>query len=319
MKYCFEQRVTDMSTQNLNIPEPCGVLIVNKHAGVSSHDIVNKIRKLYGTKKVGHAGTLDPLATGVLVVLLGRAAKASEYLAGCGKTYRAGLRLGITTDTEDITGEVLTRSQNIPSQAEVRNAVLGFIGKTEQIPPMYSALKVDGKKLYELARAGKTVERTPRQIEIFSIDVTPTDFENEYLLTVECSGGTYIRTLCADIGKTLGCGGVMSSLERVEACGYSIDCSHTVSELENMDMDARRSLLMPVETLFAELPCVNLNDFFERLCRSGCAIYQKKLGTAFANGERVRICDKNGHFFALGEVKECDEGSAIKAIKLFEL
>ncbi len=308
-----------MSIQNINLPEPNGVLIINKHSGVSSHDIVNKIRRLYGTKKVGHAGTLDPLATGVLVVLLGRAAKASEYLMGCGKVYRAGLRLGITTDTEDITGNILTVTENIPDKDAVIDAARGFIGKTEQIPPMYSALKVGGKKLYDLARAGKVVEREPRQIEISSLEIAPTDDEKEYILTVACSGGTYIRTLCADIGKVLGCGGVMSSLERIEACEYPIEISHAVSELEEMDMDTRFSLLMPVETLFAELPSVGLNDFFERLCRSGCVIYQKKIGSTFENGTRVRICDKSGHFFALGEVREFDEGSAIKAIKLFEL
>lgn len=308
-----------MSIQNVNMSEPCGVLIINKHSGVSSHDIVNKVRRLYGTKKVGHAGTLDPLATGVLVVLLGRAAKASEYLMGCDKVYRAGLRLGVTTDTEDITGNILTSTDSIPSKDAVVDAARGFVGKTEQIPPMYSALKVGGQKLYDLARAGKVVERKPRPIEIFSLDIAPTDDEKEYTITVACSGGTYIRTLCADIGNVLGCGGVMSSLERVEACGYPIGSSHTISELEEMDMDARLSLLMPIETLFAELPSVRLNDFFERLCRSGCAIYQKKLGTAFADGARVRICDKSGHFFALGEVREFDEGSAIKATKLFEL
>lgn len=308
-----------MSIQNVNITDPNGVLIINKHSGVSSHDIVNKVRRLYGTKKVGHAGTLDPLATGVLVVLIGRAAKASEYLMGCDKIYRAGLRLGITTDTEDITGNMLTSTDDIPSEDAVTNAARGFIGKTEQIPPMYSALKVGGQKLYDLARAGKVVERKPRPIEIFSLDIAPTDDEKEYTITVACSGGTYIRTLCADIGNVLKCGGVMSSLERLEACGYPIEASHTISELEEMDMDARLSLLMPIETLFAELPGVKLNDFFERLCRSGCVIYQKKLGTSLPCGERVRICDKSGHFFALGEVREFDEGSAIKAIKLFEL
>ena len=195
--------------------EPCGVLIVNKPEGITSHDVVGKIRKLYGTRKVGHTGTLDPLATGVLVILLGRAAKAAEYLVADRKAYRACLTLGITTDTEDITGKVLTQCNDILTCEQVMTACGEFVGKIKQIPPMYSALKVDGKKLYDLAREGIEVERAARDIEIFRLDCTPTDKENEYELLVECSSGTYIRTLCADIGARLGCGGVMSALHRV--------------------------------------------------------------------------------------------------------
>ena len=181
--------------------EPNGVLIVNKPEGITSHDVVGRIRKLYGTRKVGHTGTLDPLATGVLVILLGRAAKAAEYLVADRKTYRARLTLGLTTDTEDITGKILTESKDIPSAEAVASACEKFKGKIKQIPPMYSALKVDGKKLYDLAREGIEVERKARDIEIFRLDCAPTDKENEYELLVECSSGTYIRTLCADIGK----------------------------------------------------------------------------------------------------------------------
>ena len=195
--------------------EPCGVLIVNKPEGITSHDVVGKIRKLYGTRRVGHTGTLDPLATGVLVILLGRAAKAAEYLVADRKTYRARLMLGLTTDTEDITGKVLSECGDIPSLDSVLTACSEFVGKIKQIPPMYSALKVDGKKLYDLARDGIEVERQARDIEIFRLDCTPTDKANEYELLVECSSGTYIRTLCADIGARLGCGGVMRTLADV--------------------------------------------------------------------------------------------------------
>ena len=302
-----------------NKKEPNGVLIVNKPEGITSHDVVGKIRKLYGTRKVGHTGTLDPLATGVLVILLGRAAKAAEYLVADRKTYLARLTLGLTTDTEDITGKVLAQCEDIPSTDEVKSACGEFLGKIKQIPPMYSALKVDGKKLYDLAREGIEVERKARDIEIFRLDVTTTDKANEYELLVECSSGTYIRTLCADIGARLGCGGVMSALHRVVAGGFDIEHSHTLEELEDMDIEARYSLLAPTESLFEELEAVKLPAFYEKLCRSGCEIYQNKIKTNIEVGVRVRLCTHSGEFFALGEVREYENGTAIKAIKTFSL
>ena len=302
-----------------NKKEPCGVLIVNKPEGITSHDVVGKIRKLYGTRKVGHTGTLDPLATGVLVILLGRAAKAAEYLVADRKTYKARLTLGLTTDTEDITGKVLTQCEDIPSADEVKRACGEFLGKIKQIPPMYSALKVDGKKLYDLAREGIEIEREARDIEIFCLDVTPTDKSNEYELLVECSSGTYIRTLCADIGARLGCGGVMSALHRVVAGGFDIENSHTLEALEAMDIETRYSLLAPTESLFEELEAVKLPAFYEKLCRSGCEIYQNKIKTNIEVGARVRLCTHSGEFFALGEVREYENGTAIKSIKMFSL
>ena len=170
--------------------EPTGVLIVNKHEGATSHDIVNKIRRLYGTRRVGHTGTLDPMATGVLVVLVGRAAKASEYLASDRKQYRAILRLGLTTDTEDTTGTILTQTDKLPTAKEVEAVLSEFRGKIQQIPPMYSALKVNGKKLVDLAREGQVIERQPREIEIFELTMESTDIASDYRLTVTCSGGT---------------------------------------------------------------------------------------------------------------------------------
>ena len=299
--------------------EPNGVLIVNKPEGITSHDVVGKIRKLYGTRKVGHTGTLDPLATGVLVILLGRAAKAAEYLVADRKAYIARLTLGLTTDTEDITGKILTQSNDIPTRDAVMSACGEFVGKIKQIPPMYSALKVDGKKLYDLAREGIEVERAARDIEIFRLDCTSTDKANEYELLVECSSGTYIRTLCADIGARLSCGGVMSALHRVQAGGFDIENSYTLDELENMDPSERYRLLAPTESLFSELEAVKLPAFYEKLCRSGCEIYQTKIKTAHEVGARVRICSANGEFFALGEVREYENGTAIKAIKTFSL
>lgn len=304
-------------TENDNLPG--GVLAVHKGEGMTSHDVVNRIRRLYGTKRVGHAGTLDPMATGVLVVLVGRAAKACEYISSDRKAYRALLRLGITTDTEDITGEVLSECSCLPSAGQVAAACRDFVGEIKQIPPMYSALKVGGQKLYDLARQGVVIEREAREITIYSLSCEATEQADEFLLDIECSGGTYIRTLCADIGAVLGCGGVMAALERREACGISIGECATLDSLEEMSDAERQERLLPVERLFSELSAVRLPEFFEKLFRSGCPIYQKKIKTAFEVGSRVRVCDVNGNFFALGEVVETDEGSAVKSVKIFEL
>lgn len=286
---------------------------------MTSHDVVNKVRRLFNAKRVGHAGTLDPLATGVLVVLVGRAAKACEYISSDRKTYRATLRLGLTTDTEDITGEVLTTSNQIPDAEAVREVCREFVGEIKQIPPMYSALKVGGQKLYDLARQGVVIEREARDITVFALECQATDVATDYILTVSCSGGTYIRTLCADIGAKLGCGGVMATLERCEACGISLEECHTLEEIAEMGEEERPALLLPTERLFSDLGSVNLPAFFEKLFRDGCPIYQKKIKTSLPQGARVRICTEDGRFFAIGEVVERDMGSAIKSVKMFEL
>lgn len=304
-------------TENDNLPG--GVLAVRKGEGMTSHDVVNRVRRLYGTKRVGHAGTLDPMATGVLVVLVGRAAKACEYISSDRKAYRAVLKLGIVTDTEDITGEVLRECAEIPSAERVEEACRAFVGNIKQIPPMYSALKVGGQKLYDLARQGIVVEREAREITVYSLSCEATERADEFVLDVECSGGTYIRTLCADIGAALGCGGAMAALERREACGIGISECATLDELEAMSEDERQERLLPVERLFCDLESVRLPEFFEKLFRSGCPIYQKKIKTSFEVGSRVRVCDGNGSFFALGEVIDTEERSAVKSVKIFEL
>lgn len=297
--------------------ELCGVILVNKHKGVTSHDIVFKIRKLYNTKRVGHTGTLDPLATGVLPVLVGRAAKAAEYLLSENKEYVAKIKLGLTSDTEDITGKILTKSDTLPTKSEFFDACSCFVGEITQIPPMYSALKVNGEKLVDLARKGIEIERKGRKINIFSIKPRVIDEnEGEYEILVSCSKGTYIRTLCADIGAHLGCGAVMTELKRTKSGSFEIESSFEISQLEAMDFEKRCSLLTPVEELFSEAEAVTLPDFYARLCKSGCEIYQKKIKTDFPPDTFVRIYDNDG-FFALGQVKEYPDGSAIKAIKLF--
>ena len=303
--------------QQTNTPD--GVLIINKHAGVTSHDIVGMVRRLYGTRAVGHAGTLDPMATGVLVVLIGRAAKASEYLTGEDKRYVARLRLGLTTDTEDTTGNTLTTSDTLPSRDAVMAVMDKFRGDIMQVPPMVSALKVDGHKLVDLARQGIEVERKARPVTIHSLICEPTDTVSDYILDVTCSGGTYIRTLCADIGAALGCGGAMASLDRRAACGFSIEQSVTVAELEGMSMDERLARLIPTEQLFARYPCVTLTAFYDRLIGNGCAVALSKLRFDLPLGARARLCHTDGSFFALGEVISTDEGLALKSIKTFVL
>ena len=299
--------------------EPCGLLVVNKHAGVTSLDIVNMVRRLFGIRRVGHTGTLDPMATGVLVVLIGRAAKAAELVPSDKKRYRAVMKLGITTDTEDTTGTVLTTSEAIPDAERVSSVCSEFVGKIEQIPPMYSALKVNGQKLVDIARKGGEIERRPRPITVFSMICTPTDRADKYILDVECSGGTYIRTLCADIGARLGCGGAMASLLRTEACGFGIEEALSIDELRALTPDELSSRLVPIEELFRELPSVKLPAFYERLFRSGCEIYQKKIGSSYPADQTVRIYGEDCGFFALGRVSDYESGSAIKSIKLFSL
>lgn len=295
-----------------------GVLIINKHAGVTSHRIISSVRKLFNTSRVGHTGTLDPMATGVLPVLLGRAAKASDYLMMHDKEYICEMKLGITTDTEDVTGEVLTQSADIPGEETVLAACASFVGKIEQVPPMYSAIKVDGRKLVDIAREGGEVERKPREIEVFSIDARKIA-DDLYSMRVACSKGTYIRTLCSDIGKKLGCGAAMASLVRTRTGQFTLDDCVTVEELDNMTFEERLTLPKPVESLFMDLPAVNIPDYYVKLVRGGTGLYQKKLKTAFDDGTLVRLRNRE-EFIALGRVGTDEDGkSVIKPEKLFSL
>ena len=292
-----------------------GIVIVNKGEGISSHAVVSRVKRLFSADKAGHTGTLDPLATGVLPVLIGRGVKASEFMLTSDKHYIATLTLGLTTDTEDITGEVTERREVNLTESEVAAATRSFVGKYMQTPPMYSALKVGGKKLYELARRGVTVEREPREVEIFSIECKKIS-DTDYSLDVHCSKGTYIRTLCADIGAKLGVGGIMKTLCRGSASGFSLSDAHTLEELESMSEEERRRVIYPVEHIFSDKPAVTLTEFFSRLARAGQQIYLKKIGKSLPIGQLVRLCDGDG-FFALGEVRDFDGETAIKPIRQF--
>lgn len=308
-----------MNDKNISAENNSGVLCVNKPSGITSHDVINRIRRIYNTRQVGHTGTLDPMASGVLPVMIGRAVKASEYLSADRKVYRAGLKLGIETDTQDTTGVILSEfSGKLPSFADVVKCTTAFTGQMLQTPPMYSALKINGQKLYELARQGIEVERNARNICIYRLDVFPSASDSEYILDVECSSGTYIRTLCADIGSQLGCGGAMSALERTSCGHFNIENSYTLEQLESMDMDMLSHVLQPVENLFSDLNRIVLPDFFASLAHNGNEIYLAKIKLELVESSRVRLCDKNG-FFALGEVFAYPSGLAIKPIKQFKI
>jgi len=304
--------------------EVSGILIVNKHAGVTSHNIISMCRRLYNTTQVGHTGTLDPMATGVLPILIGRAVKASEYVMAEDKRYIAEMELGYTTDTEDSTGEVLTRFDGtLPDSQTVQEICRQFVGKISQIPPMYSALKVGGRKLVDLAREGIEVERESRTVEIASLVCEPLPDRPGccpgcYRLDVSCSKGTYIRTLCADIGKALGCGAVMSGLTRVRTGSYLLEEAYTIDQLNEMTYEQRLTLPRPVETLFAGLPAVSVSDFYAKLIRGGTELYQKKLHVDLAPGQLVRLRHR-GEFFALGKTDVIDGVPVIRPEKLFIL
>jgi tRNA pseudouridine55 synthase len=258
------------------------------------------------------------MATGLLTVLVGRAVKASEYDTEHGKTYEAGLTLGITTDTEDVTGQILTQCDSLPTAEEVKIAAEAFVGDIFQVPPMYSALKREGQKLCDLARRGIEVEREARPVTVHSLTVNAVrETEGKYRLTVSCSKGTYIRTLCADLGAALGCGGAMSSLRRTETGGLTLENAVTLEALEAMSSEEREALLLPTESLFVSCPILTLPPFFARLAQAGNEIYLKKVGVSYPVGQRLRLYDDS--FFSLGEVREYDDGLAVKPIKKFRL
>lgn len=273
-----------------------GIICIDKPKGITSFDVVAKIRKIAGTKKVGHAGTLDPMATGVLPVFINRATKACDCLPIQDKSYQATFLLGKTTDTQDITGTVLSQKEVCVTQAQIQKVVDGFLGEQMQIPPMYSAVKVDGKKLYELARKGIEIERKPRPITIYEIQLLQVDLLNHLCtIHVACSKGTYIRTICEDIGNQLGCGATMTALDRTIACGYTKEMCiplETVATLaENHLLE---SVIKPIETAFSCLQSVTLDENFTRLLKNGVKIKIDRLNLTYTTKDiAVYTYDKN--------------------------
>ena len=280
-----------------------GIVIVDKPQGWTSQDVTARLRRVFNTRRIGHGGTLDPMATGVLPVFVGRATRGVEFFEHAEKTYEATLRLGIATDTEDITGTVLAEQPVTVTEAEFLAVLDQFRGEILQIPPMYSALKVNGQKLCDLARKGKEVERTPRPITIFELECLAFHGDTARL-RVRCSKGTYIRTLCKDIGQALGCGGCMTALRRVTAGEYGIENAVPLQEL--LDSETPEKYLQKVDTMFADLPAITLTEKQEARCRNGNSFTLK-----MADG-RYRVYSQSGEFLALSQV-ESDIMSTIKS------
>jgi len=264
---------------------------VDKPAGWTSQDVAAKLRGVFHERRVGHGGTLDPMATGVLPVFVGRATRAVEFFESARKEYVAGLRLGLVTNTQDITGEVLETRPVPVERGTLERTLEKFVGPQEQTPPMYSAVKIGGQKLYELARKGCEVARPPRRIEIYSLSIEEGEGA-EYRIRVLCSKGTYIRALCHDIGRALGCGGCMSSLRRTAAGRFTLDGAVTMAALTAAARP--EELLLPVDTLFAELPALRLDAEREKPCRNGAPV-------PWPAGEpgRFRVYGPDGTFLML--------------------
>ncbi|MBR0446196.1 MAG: tRNA pseudouridine(55) synthase TruB [Oscillospiraceae bacterium] len=281
-----------------------GIVIIDKPAGWTSQDVVSKLRGVFKTRRIGHGGTLDPMATGVLPVFVGRATRGVEFFEHAHKTYEAVLQLGITTDTEDITGNILEEKPVCVTENEFLSVLEQFRGEIQQIPPMYSAIKVNGQKLYDLARKGKEVERKSRTITIFKLECL--EFSgNQAKILVHCSKGTYIRTLCKDIGAALGCGGCMAALRRVQAGDYTIDQAVSLQTL--VESDNPEIYLAPVDSLFAEYDKLVLTPNQEKRCRNG-----NSFSISLPDGQ-YRAYSQNGEFLMLAKV----ENSIMSTVKSF--
>ena len=290
---------------------PNGILIFHKPQDFTSHDVVAKLRGILHTRKIGHGGTLDPMATGVLPIFVGGATKAADYAAAQDKEYEAGFTLGFSTDTQDTTGQVIARSQQRATAEQVRQALETFRGAQKQIPPMYSAVKMDGKKLYELARKGQEVERPARDITV--LDIALLDFDEQTqrgAFRVVCSKGTYVRTLVHDLGARLGTCAAMHALTRTRAGVYGLDEAVTFEQVERArDAGTLSALLRPTDSLFVEYPAVTLNSEGNDRALRGATVFERQTSglAAFASGTLCRVY-YNGAFVMLGRVDALDKG-----------
>ncbi len=282
-----------------------GILIVDKPAGWTSQDVAAKLRGVFHEKRVGHGGTLDPMATGVLPIFIGRATRAVPFFEHADKVYEAGLRLGLVTDTQDVTGRTLEERAVDITQERLEAALDNFRGEITQIPPMYSAIKVNGQKLYALARQGKAVERAPRPVTIFALDLLG-GAGADWRLRVHCSKGTYVRTLCHDIGAALGCGGCLSALRRTRAGAYDVTRSHTMAEI--LAAENPEALLLPTDSLFSDRPALKVAENAERKLRNGAPLHTPKL----KDGE-YRVYNQAGDFLLLAQVANGE----LKTVKSF--
>ncbi len=297
-----------------------GVLLIDKPQEFTSFDAVAVVRKITGQKKVGHTGTLDPNATGVLVVLLGTATKAQDLILNHDKTYSADFKLGIVTDTLDIWGKTVSEQKTSLVRQDILNVLNDFVGEIEQIPPMFSAVQKNGKRLYDLARQGIEIDRESRKVTVYSLELTQFDENNQCgSIRVSCSKGTYIRTLIDDIGKKLGCGAVMTGLKRTSACGFEIDDCITLERAKELaESGELEQRLLSVESLFDKLRCLSVSDAQSRRFSNGGAldIVRTQLkGIDLKDGEIFRVRDRSGRFLGLGTV-DLPQGM-LKIYKLF--
>lgn len=290
-----------------------GIIVVNKPQEFTSFDVVAVIRGLLHTKKAGHGGTLDPMAEGVLPIFVGGATKAVDIIPDTDKSYRAGFRLGVTSDTLDIWGRLSEQHEVSVADTAFEQALDKFRGDIMQIPPMYSALKVNGQKLCNLARKGIEVERKPRPIRISRLDCVEFDGQSG-VIDIDCSSGTYIRTLIDDIGAELGCGAVMTSLVRTRACGFSLEQSMPLEALKTMEHDALCGRLLPIESVFAELPEINLDEAQRRLYINGVRLDADRLSH---KPEKEKLCSvyAEGEFLGVARVNADNELVSVKRFR----
>ena len=292
-----------------------GILPVKKPQAFTSFDVIGKLRGVTKTRKIGHSGTLDPMATGVLPLFFGGATKCCDILPNGDKKYVAEIKFGIVTDTQDTTGKVLSECESHVSEEDFKSVMTGFIGKQLQLPPMYSAVKVNGRPLYDLAREGKTVERAQKEIEVYYINLLDFDEHAQTAkIEVSCGKGTFIRTLINDMGEKLGCGAAMSSLERTMASGFDISECYTIAEVEEMMKSGTfEEHLIPIERLFEDLPRLVLDDFDKRLYRSGVPLELQKRGWSGIAGD-IAVFDESGMLLGLSYMDE--EANELKLKKM---
>lgn len=295
-----------------------GIINIYKEKGFTSHDVVAKLRGIFKQKKIGHTGTLDPDAQGVLPVALGNATKVCDLITDKDKAYRCVLLLGLTTDTQDISGKELSRSEVTASEEEIVRAIKGFVGEYDQIPPMYSAIKIQGKKLYELAREGKEIERPARRIRIYGIDIKEINLPR-VTMEVSCSKGTYIRTLCHDIGEKLACGGVMEDLLRIRSGEFDLSSAIKLSEAERLVKEGGiEERIIPVDRVFPSLKGVKCSAEAGKLLINGNRIPKDFISgdkEGLKNGENVRLYDDAGTFIGVYEYRS--GAGDFKPVKLF--
>ncbi len=280
-----------------------GIICVNKPADFTSFDVVAKLRGIMGIRRLGHGGTLDPMATGVLPVFVGTATKACDIMPDNTKSYRAGFQLGTVTDTQDVTGKITASSDKAVSEAELAGALPEFTGKIMQLPPMYSAVQVNGRRLYDLARKGIEVERTSREIEVFSINIINYDEKKRCgEIEINCGKGTYIRTIINDIGEKLGCGGIMTSLVRTSSGGFKLDDCHTFDEIQQARDEGRlHELMLPIDRIFSAFPKLRLNEVQTRMYKNGVKLDLNRLRGIRSGQVRYSVYGSDGIFAGIAE------------------